>query len=80
MREDEKRVVQALTNKESEKTHIRFFLSAMYPAKLGVIAAANAPKVPIRPRSKNVAPKDWAKTGMKYVYIPDPSDATNTER
>ena len=52
----------------------------MCPAKLGVIAVAKAPTVPISPRSKNVAPKDWAKTGMKYVYIPKPREPTNTEK
>ena len=47
-----------MTINESEKTYMRFDLSAMCPAKLGVTAVAKAPTVPIKPRSKYVAPKD----------------------
>jgi hypothetical protein len=74
------KVAATFTINEKEKTHTRFVLSAMRPAKLGVIAVANAPTVPIKPRSKYVAPKDWAKTGMKYVYMPKPREATNTDK
>jgi hypothetical protein len=74
------KVAIAFTISEKEKTHTRFVLSARCPARIGVIAVANAETVPINPRSKYVAPKDWAKTGMKYVYMPKPREATKTEK
>jgi hypothetical protein len=72
------KVANALSAKERTYTHTRFILPAKYPIKNGVIVAARAQRVPISPRSTNVAPKDWANTGMKYTFIPTPREATNT--